>query len=73
MAQIVIDLPDSVDDIPRAVEHLRKQLAAVNAQRDALLGALRSIQNNCKHPNAVHSRDYDGGTSTRCPTCGYTD
>lgn len=49
-------MPDDVADIPSALEKLRKQLVAINVQRDAILGAIKSIQ---KHSKAMCSSQYD--------------
>ena len=73
MATLTITIPDSIDDVPAALASLRAQLAAVSAQRDALCAAIVAVQRVCKHPHMTYSRDYDGGTSSNCPTCGYSN
>lgn len=73
MPTLTITIPDSIEDIPNSLTQLRKQLAAVNAQRDGILAAIKSIQKFCTHPNMNHSRDIDGGISSHCHVCGYRD
>lgn len=72
MATLTITIPDSIDDIPSALAQLQKQLMAVNAQREGLLGAIKAIQKQCPHTNMRHSNGY-GGSSSYCPTCEYRD
>lgn len=73
MPTLTITIPDNIDDIPSSLAQLRKQLAAVNAQRDGILAAIKSIQKFCTHPNMSRSRDIDGGISSHCHVCGYSD
>jgi hypothetical protein len=70
MAGITITLPTSQAEIPQVLEDLRAQLAAKNAEANALRGAIQSVQAMCKHPSTRSGRDYDGGGWTKCNTCG---
>lgn len=72
MAKITIEVPDSEDDIPGTIKSLRAQLAPVNAQRDALLAAIKSVQARCPHKNAYRGRDISGGPDGHCHDCGYS-
>lgn len=72
MKQIVIEVPDDEDDIPGTIKALNKKLAAVNAERDAILGAIKATQKRCTHPNMRTGTDYGGGPAGHCPTCGYS-
>lgn len=72
MATITIEVPDSEDDIPTALRKLRAQLAPINAQRDALLAAIRSVQQRCPHKNAYRGRDISGGPDGHCRDCDYS-
>jgi len=72
VAKITIEVPDNEDDIPAVIKSLNAQLAAVNAQRDAIIGAIRAAQKRCSHPNMRTGTDYGGGPDGHCPTCGYS-
>ena len=72
MAQIVIDIPDGADMKTRLAA-LRRKLAEVNMERDAILGAIKSIQRSCGHPNAIRGRDISGCSEMYCPDCEYSD
>lgn len=73
MATITIETPDDPSDVPGAIQKINAQIAAARAQLDALVAAKRAIQRICKHPNMTTGRDYDGGSSSHCPTCEYSD
>jgi len=72
MATITITIPDNPDDIPGTIKALRDQLAPINAQRDALIAAIKAVQNRCPHRNAYRGRDIGGGSDGRCFDCGYS-
>lgn len=69
MASITIEIPDD-GDIKGTIAALRKQLAPINAQRDALLGAIKSVQERCPHTNAYRGTDIGGGPDGLCHDCG---
>jgi hypothetical protein len=71
MATITIEVPDN-GDIKGTVEALRAKLAPINAQRDALIAAIHSVQARCPHTNAYRGRDIGGGPDGRCYDCGYS-
>jgi len=72
MAKLTITIPDSVDDIPVVLKDLKAQLAAVNAQRQALVAAIKAVQSTCKHPNMTYSRDISGCGEGYCHICEYS-
>jgi hypothetical protein len=73
VATIIIEVPDTDADIPKAMASLRAQMATVNAQRDALQGAMIAIQKRCKHPGMVIGRDIGGGRDCHCTICGHSE
>ncbi len=71
MATLTIEIPDNAN-IKEKIEALRKQLAPIEAQRKAILGAIESLQRSCPHKNAYHGRDISGGPDGYCNDCGYS-
>jgi hypothetical protein len=70
MATLTIEIPDNASTKDK-IAALRKQLAPIEAQRSAIIGAIRQIQASCPHTNSYRGRDIGGGTDGHCHDCDY--
>ncbi len=71
MATFTIEIPDNPDDIKGTIEALSRQLIPLNAQREAILGAIESVRKRCSHKNAYRGKDISGCSEGKCYDCGY--